>query len=108
MRAARAFYMPEPRAQGGGFSLAAFIGADQAEVWPENWPVFELFTQVQTQWRTGARGPTGLDYAAIYPLLDRVHPADPAAWSDAFGAIRDMEIEALDEIRTQLQNQRPQ
>lgn len=44
---------------------------DTAEVWPENWPAFDLFTAMGTQWRTGMNGPTGLDYNVLYHKLDR-------------------------------------
>lgn len=45
-------------------------------VWPENWPVFQLFCGLSTQWRwfgiSGLGGGvvrrTGLDYAAV-PVL---------------------------------------
>lgn len=103
MRAARALYVAEQRGAGGGFNLGAFLGYDQAEVWPENWPAFSLFSRVQTQWRTGPGGPIGLDYGAIYPLLDRLHPDAPAEWDAAMADIQTMEAEALDEMRSRLQ-----
>lgn len=34
-------------------------------VWAENWPVFELFYLMRTQWRMGWGGAVGLDYAAL-------------------------------------------
>ncbi len=34
-------------------------------VWPENWPAFRLFCDVQSQWRTGPGGPIGLDYNVL-------------------------------------------
>jgi hypothetical protein len=40
-------------------------------VWPENWPAFEVFHRLQTQWRVGGVGPTGLDYNVLFVLLDR-------------------------------------
>jgi hypothetical protein len=70
-------------------------GKDDAEVWPENWPVFEIFAGVGTQWRIGMAGPTGLDYNAIYPLLDRVFDCRDD-WDDAFLCIRVMESAALE------------
>jgi hypothetical protein len=35
------------------------------DVWPDLVGAFELFLALQTQWRTGFNGPTGLDYAAV-------------------------------------------
>lgn len=32
---------------------------------PDNVAVFNLFNRVQTQWRHGMAGPTGLDYAGV-------------------------------------------
>lgn len=58
---------------------------------------------MQTQWRVGAGGPIGLDYATVYPLLDRLHPGAPDAWMQALDEIRDMEAEALDEMRSRQQ-----
>lgn len=57
------------------------------------------FVRVQTQWRMGPGGPIGLDYAAVYPLLDRLHAGDADAWTDALDDIRVMEDAALDEMR---------
>lgn len=57
------------------------------------------FVRVQTQWRMGPGGPIGLDYAAVYPLLDHLHAGDADAWTDALDDIRVMEGAALDEMR---------
>lgn len=45
----------------------------------------------------GMSGPTGLDYSAVYPLLDRV-TSDPEAWQDMFDDIQAMEIAALNQM----------
>ncbi len=68
---------------------------DDVQVWPENWPVFSLFTRVQTQWRLGPGGATGLDYLVVMRLLDRMNLSDEQydAWLDD---IRLMEGEALE------------
>lgn len=72
---------------------------DAVEVWPENWPIFALFASLQTQWRVaGMGGPVGLDYAALYPLLDRL-TSDPAEWHAHFEDVREMESAALDAMR---------
>lgn len=39
------------------------------DVWPENWPIIEMFLRVQTQWRTSMGGVIGLDYAAVAWVL---------------------------------------
>jgi hypothetical protein len=35
------------------------------EIWPENWPAWQAFMAVQTQWATSMAGLTGLDYARV-------------------------------------------
>jgi hypothetical protein len=43
-------------------------------------------------------GPTGLDYTALYPLLDREQlSADD--WRDTFDCVRALEGAALDQMR---------
>ena len=42
-------------------------------------------------------GPTGLDYAAVYPLLDRI-AKDPTEWQDLFEDIQVMEGAALKQM----------
>lgn len=67
------------------------------EVWPENWPAWSLFCQVSTQWRVGMSGPTGLDYSAVYPLLDRA-AKDQQEWDEMFSDIQVMEGAALKQM----------
>jgi hypothetical protein len=43
--------------------------AEEFGIWPENWQVFDIFLSMQTQWRTGMNGPTGLDYTALESLF---------------------------------------
>jgi hypothetical protein len=76
------------------------MAADEpvVEVWPDNWPAVSLFSALGTQWRIGFAGATGLDYAAIEPVL-RLLAVPPAEWLEMFSAIRLMEGEALDQMR---------
>lgn len=67
---------------------------DFVEVWPENWPAFELFERVRTQWHAGFSKPTGLRYEAVYPLLDRA-ASSREEWDQLFEDIRVMERAAL-------------
>lgn len=39
--------------------------AGPIELWPDLADAFDLFLALQTQWRTGVAGPTGLDYSAL-------------------------------------------
>lgn len=42
-------------------------------LWPEHLPAFGLWCAIQTQWRVGMAGPTGLDWQGV-----RAHPATRA------------------------------
>lgn len=91
----RVFYARLPtqqEAEQAGFSVADY--EEEAELWPENWPAFELFSQLQTQWKVGMAGPTGLDYATLFLLMDR-HALAGAAWWQMFDDIRLCEATAL-------------
>lgn len=43
--------------------------SEDFEVWEENWPVVEMFTRCETQWRTTMNGVIGLDYGAVAWIL---------------------------------------
>lgn len=64
------------------------------EVWPENWTSFTLFCSLQTQWRVGMGGATGLDYQALYPLLDKQAKTE-SEWYSLFEDVRVCERVAL-------------
>ena len=66
-------------------------------MWPDNHAAFILFKNLSTQWRIGMGGPTGLDYVAVYPLLDRA-AKDPQEWDELFSDIQVMEGAALKQI----------
>jgi len=52
---------------------------------------------LRTQWRHGHSGPTGLDYAAVYPLIDRATSAVDE-WDLLLTEIQQIEIGALNEM----------
>jgi hypothetical protein len=81
------------------FDISAHIRPKDVEVWPENWQSFCLFAKVNTQWRVGMNGPTGLDYCAIYPLIDKI-AEDAEDWNQIFDDIQVMESEAIDVINS--------
>lgn len=66
-------------------------------VWPENWTAFCLFADLQTQWRVGASGPSGLDYMVLYRELDEMNLSAPE-YAELKNDIRVMEFAALAEI----------
>lgn len=39
---------------------------------PENFEAWELWLEVQTQWRAGGMGVIGLDYHAVYTEAERI------------------------------------
>jgi hypothetical protein len=80
--------------RGNAFDISGLSKPRDVEVWPENWPSFNLFAKVGTQWRAGMAGATGLDYCALYPLLDKA-TKDDAEWWQLFDDIQVMEVEAL-------------
>lgn len=73
--------------------IAALNAAQDYEVWPENYEAFLLFMDMQTQWRTGMSGPTGLDYNTLFTLMTLKNLS-----IDLLDDIRIMESAALTEI----------
>jgi hypothetical protein len=64
------------------------------EVWPENWPAYELFRYMQTQWRAGAMGLIGLDYNTLHWKMDRMG-LEPGEFDQLELDVRAMEFAAL-------------
>jgi len=61
-------------------------------VWEENWDIVAMFLRMQTQWRIGFGGPTGLDYAAMDWLCRLYSVQDPVG---LFEGLQVMEAAAL-------------
>ena len=90
---------PTASEQGNPFLAAVASTVDsEVELWPENAAAFRVFAQCSTQWRVSMSGPIGLDYPAVYPLIDRA-AASAREWDEMFEDVRVMEREALDELR---------
>lgn len=66
------------------------------EVWDCNWPAYQLFTAVLTQWRVGMNGPIGLDYTALKTVMD-IHGIEDK--KQMLEDINVMEVEAIKVIR---------
>ncbi len=67
-------------AQAAGIELPASVFERKVfEVWPENWPVVEMFLRVQTQWRTTSGGVIGLDYGVVLEMARLCRSPDPLA-----------------------------
>jgi len=80
--------------------LAQIEQAQAFEVWPENVLPIQIFMRLQTQWRHGFSGPTGLDYtgvraglammgveatAGLFEDLQTMERATLALWSEVRG-----------------------
>ena len=74
---------------------AALPVAEPFYLWPELAPGFELWTQLQTQWRVGMAGPTGLDYSGVAAVM-RMLGLRPKVQRERLWQIQAMERAALD------------
>lgn len=89
-------YTPAPSEHelaAAGLTLEDLEG-DGVEVWPENVRAYRLFCDLQTQWRVGMSGPSGLDYSVLFVMIDRMKLSDADA-EDLEYDVRAMESEAL-------------
>lgn len=68
---------------------------DVAWLWPENERAWRFWLEVQTQWRTGFSGKTGLDYAGVQACMALRH-VPRRARTRLFEQIHAMELAALD------------
>lgn len=70
------------------------------ELWPENWPSWQLFSELQTQWRTAGMFDVrcGLDYGVLFRRLDHLAGDDRERWEELFDDVRVMEAAALDQM----------
>lgn len=70
------------------------------EVFEENYPAYELFIYMSTQWTPGPVIPMGMKYEVAHHKLDRAQPAlDPEEYESRMDALRVMEYEALSVMR---------
>lgn len=66
-------------------------------LWPEHEPVLGLWLQVQTQWRVGMNGATGLDYAGVQALVAMRQLATPEQLPELIEGLQIMERATLNE-----------
>lgn len=94
-QAARAFFATRPKKQDllPGLSEEDF-GPEVVDVLPDCELALRAFDLLGTQWRVGAAGATGIDYAAIRPTL-RMSGIAVSSWPDLLDDLRAMEAEAL-------------
>lgn len=67
------------------------------EIWPETDAAVRVFTSMQTQWRVGASGATGLDYSTL-PFVFRMTDTPRNKWPDVFDDLRILENTALEKM----------
>lgn len=66
-------------------------------LWPCNVPAWQAWQAVRTQWRVGAGGATGLDYAGVRAELDETGPpTGTPARRDLWAGIKACEAATLD------------
>lgn len=64
-------------------------------LWPDNVDAWRAWQSIQTQWRHGMSGPTGLDYAGVRACLDELGFAGDER-RDAWAGIQACERTTLD------------
>lgn len=73
--------------------------SEVVEVWPENQRAYLLFSRMQTQWRVGAGGATGLDDNVLLRRMDRMGLGSEE-YDELEADIQVMELAALDAMHT--------
>lgn len=89
----------------GAFNREAH--AKEVYLWPDNLPAWGAWQAVQTQWRVGMGGATGLDYTGVRAWLDEQGSAGPER-RELFAGIQACEratLEVWAEAREREQNQ---
>ena len=74
--------------------LGAPLPPVEVVIWPENVAAWSCWCDLQTQWRTGMAGATGLDYAAVLAYLTELGLQGDER-RDTFAAIREAERAVL-------------
>jgi hypothetical protein len=74
---------------------------DLCYLWPCNVDTFNHWCQLQTQWRVGMSGATGLDYTAVTAYLRDIAGVKKKDLPERFAEIRAMEVATLNEWAAQ-------
>lgn len=97
--AVEALYFRVPTAaelSGTGFKPKHYRAPD-VTVWPENQLAIEIFQRLSNQWRCGAGGPIGLDYAVVFNELAHAGIAGTDR-DDVMAALAVIEVAAMKHI----------
>lgn len=70
------------------------FASEEVDPWPDNISALLLFQYMRTQWRTGARGPSGLDYMVMHHRMARMG-LPPDEYDQLEADIQIMEVAAL-------------
>jgi hypothetical protein len=74
---------------------------DYYYLWPDNVPTFNIWQRLQTQWRVGAGGATGLDYTACVAYMREVARVKKQDFRELFMQLQSMENATLAEWKAQ-------
>jgi hypothetical protein len=64
-------------------------------LWPCNVATFNVWQRIQTQWREGMNGRTGLDYAGVLGFMKTGLGMKPRALQEMFSVLQSMESAVL-------------
>lgn len=76
-------------------ALAA-SAVEEIDLWPCNLQAWQCWQGVQTQWRVGMAGRTGLDYAAVLAYLRAAHGLRGAELREVFDGLQGCELAVLE------------
>ncbi|MBZ0106146.1 MAG: DUF1799 domain-containing protein [Sulfuricella denitrificans] len=84
-----------------GLKREDLAGPEDRIVWvyQENWAAFVLFSRLQTQWRMGMAGATGLDYAGMEAAMRIIGTRDRAKMFDDISIMERAALSAMAEKR---------
>lgn len=69
----------------------------EAECWPDNWLLLQIFDALDTQWNIGMSGVVGLRYEALDVVFEEFE-VKKTERAEMIGSLRTMETEALQVI----------
>jgi len=79
-----------------GLQQAAAVPDGEVYLWPCNVQAWDCWCSVQTQWRVGMSGRTGLDYPAVFATLRVVHGLRGEALREVFECVQAAELAVLE------------
>jgi hypothetical protein len=79
-----------------GLTMEEAEAAQLFEIWPDCELSVSVFAAMSTQWQAGPMGPTGLNYASLPVVLQRMKVTDS---DTVFDDLRVMELAALKLLR---------